>query len=180
MIAFMPEPHTLLIVVQPVETGRPAPSDACRAGAWPRFAGNTQPMKTSDTSAGAIPDCCNAARMAVAPSVGVGTPVNWPRKEPIAVRLAPTMTTESDMLPPGRCARRDAACRSPDYGVDAALRQTPMRQATCAARRGGSARARAAANRKLPPGFVLRRKPSSARRRRARALKVELVCGVEL
>jgi hypothetical protein len=28
----------------------------------------------------------------------VGTPVNWPRKEPIAVRLAPTMTMlTSDM-----------------------------------------------------------------------------------
>src|SRR3546814_11883577 len=26
------------------------------------------------------------------PSVVVGTPVNWPRKEPMAVRLAPTMT----------------------------------------------------------------------------------------
>src|SRR5690348_14529564 len=101
MIAFMPEPHTLLTVVQPVETGRPAPSEAWRAGACPRLAGNTQPMKTSDTSAGAIPDCCNAARMAVAPSVVVGTPVNWPRKEPIAVRLAPTITTESDMRSSG-------------------------------------------------------------------------------
>jgi hypothetical protein len=28
--------------------------------------------------------------------VGVGTPVNWPRKEPMAVRLAPAMTI-SDM-----------------------------------------------------------------------------------
>jgi hypothetical protein len=36
--------------------------------------------------------------MAVAPSLGVGTPVNWPRKEPIAVRRAATMTTwMSDM-----------------------------------------------------------------------------------
>src|SRR5690348_11192080 len=117
MIAFMPEPQTLLIVVQPVETGRPAPSDAWRAGAWPRFAGSTQPMKTSETSAGAIPDCCNAARMAAAPSVGVGTPVNWPRKEPIAVRLAPTITTESDM-------RSSGIGESPDYAPDAALRQT--------------------------------------------------------
>ena len=31
--------------------------------------------------------------MAVAPRVVAGTPVNWPRKEPMAVRLAPTMTT---------------------------------------------------------------------------------------
>ena len=33
--AFMPEPHILLTVVQPAASGRPAPSDACRAGAWP-------------------------------------------------------------------------------------------------------------------------------------------------
>ena len=98
MIAFMPEPQTLLIVVQPVPTGRSAPSDAWRAGAWPRLAGSTQPMITSVTSAGATPDWSSAARMAVAPSLGVGTPVNWPRKEPMAVRLAPTMTTlTSDM-----------------------------------------------------------------------------------
>src|SRR5690348_13904007 len=117
MIAFMPEPHTLLMVVQPVETGRPAPSAAWRAGAWPRFAGSTQPMKTSETSVGAIPDCCNAARMVVAPSVGVGTPVNWPRKEPIAVRLAPTITTESDIGNSGWIGEL------PDYAPDVAVRQ---------------------------------------------------------
>ncbi len=31
--AFMPEPQTLLIVVQPVDVVRPAASAACRAGA---------------------------------------------------------------------------------------------------------------------------------------------------
>ena len=97
MIAFMPEPHTLLIVVQPAEAGMPAASDACRAGAWPRLAGNTQPMKTSETSCGATPDCSSAARIAAAPRVGVGTPVNWPSMEPIAVRLAPVITMESAM-----------------------------------------------------------------------------------
>src|SRR6185437_2993580 len=60
--------------------------------AWPRLAGSTQPMITSLTSAGAPPDSPRAARMAVAPSFGVGTPVNWPRNEPMAVRLEPTMT----------------------------------------------------------------------------------------
>ena len=39
MAAFMPEPHILLIVVQPVASGRPAPSAAWRAGAWPWPAG---------------------------------------------------------------------------------------------------------------------------------------------
>src|SRR5581483_12113018 len=71
---------------------------------------------TSETSPAGTPDCCNAARMAVAPSVGVGTPVNWPSMEPIAVRLAPTITTESDMTV--------SVWSEPlDYAPDAAVRQ---------------------------------------------------------
>src|SRR5471030_2008059 len=97
MIDFMPEPQTLLIVVHPTDFGRPAASDACRAGAWPRFAGSTQPMITSDTSSAATPDCSSAALIAVAPSEVVGTPVNWPSMEPIAVRLAPTMTMDDGL-----------------------------------------------------------------------------------
>src|SRR6185312_11161930 len=123
MIAFMPEPHTLLTVVQPAPVGRSAARAAWRAGAWPRLAGSTQPMITSLTSAGATPDSSSAARMAVAPSFGVGTPVNWPRNEPIAVRLEPTMTMlGSDMeilrLRTGRRWRREtiadycSACRT--------------------------------------------------------------------
>ena len=42
--AFMPEPHILLMVTASVDLGRPAPSAAWRAGAWPRPAGRTQPM----------------------------------------------------------------------------------------------------------------------------------------
>src|SRR5690606_2307386 len=80
-IAFMPEPQTLLMVVQPAEVGRPAARAAWRAGAWPRLAGSTQPMITSDTSAAGTPACSSAAPMAAAPRVGVGTPLNWPRKE---------------------------------------------------------------------------------------------------
>src|SRR5690606_21902069 len=98
--AFIPDPQTLLMVVQPADTGMPAPSEACRAGAWPRPAGSTQPMITSSTWSGARPACSSAPVIALLPRIGVGTPVNWPRKEPIAVRLAPTMTT-SDMLTPG-------------------------------------------------------------------------------
>src|SRR5579883_153448 len=119
MIAFMPEPQTLLMVVHPTAVGMPAAREACRAGAWPRLAGSTQPMITSDTSSGATPDCCNAARMAAAPSVGVGTPVNWPSMEPIAVRLAPTMTMASDISDSGGEG-------SPDYAPDAAVRQESL------------------------------------------------------
>ena len=41
--ACMPDPHILLTVVASTERGRPAPSAACRAGAWPSPAGSTQP-----------------------------------------------------------------------------------------------------------------------------------------
>ena len=53
MVAFMPEPQTLLMVVAPVASGRPAPRAACRAGAWPCPAGSTLPMKTSSIFSGA-------------------------------------------------------------------------------------------------------------------------------
>ncbi len=92
MIAFMPEPHTLLMVVAPVDCGMPAASAAWRAGAWPRLAGSTQPMMTSSTSCAGTPACSSAAAMTLAPSCGVGVPVNWPRKEPMPVRLAAAMT----------------------------------------------------------------------------------------
>src|SRR5258705_7382457 len=125
MIAFMPEPQTLLIVVQPTDFGMPAASEAWRAGAWPRLAGNTQPMMTSDTSAPATPDCSSAALIAVAPSVVVGTPVNWPSMEPIAVRLAPAMTMELDM----RILRGFSAAsarRLQHYRADGTMRQTAV------------------------------------------------------
>ena len=88
----MPEPQTLLMVTQPAESGIPAAREAWRAGAWPRPAGSTQPMIASSTRSGVTPACSSAAVIAVAPSVGVGTPVNCPSMEPMGVRLAPTMT----------------------------------------------------------------------------------------
>src|SRR5690606_40761107 len=93
MMAFMPEPHTLLMVVAPAASGMPAAREAWRAGAWPRPAGSTQPMMTSSTWWAAMPAWSRAPPMAAAPRVGVGTPVNCPSMEPMAVRLAPTMTT---------------------------------------------------------------------------------------
>src|SRR5512144_2430856 len=106
MIAFMPEPQTLLIVVQPADFGSPAASAAWRAGAWPRLAGSTQPMITSFTSSAGTPACSSAALIAVAPSTVVGTPVNWPSMEPIAVRLAPAMTMDDD-IEDLRCSESD-------------------------------------------------------------------------
>ena len=58
----------------------------------------------------------SAARLAAAPSVGVGTPVNWPSMEPMAVRLAPTITMETDKM-------ASAWFETGNYALDAAVRQ---------------------------------------------------------
>src|SRR3954467_5769051 len=96
--AFMPEPHILFTVVQPAASGRPAPSDAWRAGAWPRPAGSTQPMITSCTSSGRSFARSTAARMAAAPSSGAAKLFSSPWKAPIGVRAAATMTIGSGIM----------------------------------------------------------------------------------
>src|SRR5262245_59846417 len=93
--AFMPEPHILLTVVQPVASGSPAPSAAWRAGACPCPAGSTQPMMTSCTSSGRSFARSTAARIAAAPSSGAAKPLSSPWKPPIGVRAAATMTIGS-------------------------------------------------------------------------------------
>src|SRR6185295_17837638 len=93
--AFIPEPHILFTVVQPAASGRPAPSEAWRAGAWPCPAGRTQPISTSCTSSGRIFARSTAARIAAAPSSGAANPLSSPWKAPIGVRLQPTMTIGS-------------------------------------------------------------------------------------
>src|SRR5215467_16327041 len=50
-------------------------------------------MKTVFTSSGLTPARCKAAWIAVAPSLGAGTDDSEPRKAPIGVRAAPTITT---------------------------------------------------------------------------------------
>src|SRR5258706_4089365 len=92
IVAFMPEPHILLMVVAGVALSRPAPSAACRAGAWPCPAWSTLPKIRSSTSLGFTPACSMAALMATAPSCEAVTELNLPCMDPIGVRLAPTMT----------------------------------------------------------------------------------------
>jgi hypothetical protein len=91
--ASSPEPHTLFTVTHGTLCGSPAASAACRAGACPTPAGSTIPMWTSPTSPGATPARSIAARIAVAPSFGAGTDDSDPKKLPMAVRAAPTITT---------------------------------------------------------------------------------------
>ena len=102
MVAFMPEPQTLLIVVAPVASGSPAPRAAWRAGAWPWPAGSTQPISASSMRAGESPARSSAARMTCDPSRVAGSPERSPRNRPSGVRTAATMTTGSiaDMGPP--------------------------------------------------------------------------------
>src|SRR6185436_657823 len=96
--AFMPEPHILFTVVQPVASESPAPSAAWRAGAWPWPAGSTQPMRTSCTSSGFSLARSTAARMAAAPSSGAAKPFSSPWKAPMGVRAAATMTIGSGFM----------------------------------------------------------------------------------
>src|SRR5690349_7118830 len=98
MAAFIPEPHILLMVVQPVASGNPAPSAAWRAGAWPWPAGSTQPMSTSCTSSGFSFARSTAARIAAAPSSGAAKPLSSPWNAPIGVRAAATITIGSAFM----------------------------------------------------------------------------------
>src|SRR5471030_88658 len=98
--AFIPEPHILLMVVQPVARVRPAPSDAWRAGAWPKPAGSTQPMMTSSTCSGLILARSTAARIAAAPSSVAANCFSSPWNAPRGVRAAETITIGSFMAVP--------------------------------------------------------------------------------
>ncbi len=95
IIASIAEPHILLTVVQPVESGRPALIDACRAGAWPCPAGRTQPKIVLSTSSGRMPARSTAALIAAAPRSLAASGDKSPWKPPIGVRAAPTMTIGS-------------------------------------------------------------------------------------
>ena len=96
MVAFMPEPHTLLIVVQPADSGRPAPSAAWRAGAWPttggRHAAHDHFLDLRGRDAGALPTADRDGaelRRGEAGQVALETTSG--------VRATETMTTGSDM-----------------------------------------------------------------------------------
>ena len=93
MIDFIPEEHTLLIVVQGTSCGRPANIAACLAGACPKLACNTFPMYTSFTIFGSIPAFSIAPFIAAAPNFVADTDDKDPPKLPIGVRTADTITT---------------------------------------------------------------------------------------
>ncbi len=82
----MPEPHILLTVVAATDRGRPALRAAWRAGAWPRPAGRTQPIRICSISSGETPDRSTAAFTAAAPSSVALTEPSAPWNPPMGVR----------------------------------------------------------------------------------------------
>src|SRR4051812_7029165 len=95
IVAFMPEPQTLLMVVAPVASGNLAPRAAWRAGAWPCPAGSTLPMKIS--SIRSVPSLArsSAAPITWEPSLWALSGERSPMKRPNGVRAAERMTTGS-------------------------------------------------------------------------------------
>jgi hypothetical protein len=111
--AFIAEPHILLTVVQPADSGSPALIAAWRAGACPWPAGSTLPMITSCTSSAATPARSTAARMATAPRSPAASDAKSPERPPMGVRAAPTMTMGSFCITaPWVAARRRRATGS--------------------------------------------------------------------
>src|ERR1700730_14873713 len=98
MVAFMPEPQTLLMVVAPVASGGPPPRAAWRAGAWPCPAGSTHPMNTSSIRSGASFARSTAAPMTCEPSLCALNGDRSPMNLPSGVRAAETMTTGSEAV----------------------------------------------------------------------------------
>src|SRR6202040_2181781 len=97
MVAFMPEPQTLLMVVAPVESGSLAPRAACRAGAWPCPAGSTQPMNTSSMRSGDSFARSTAAPITWLPRLWALKGERSPWNLPSGVLAAETMTTGSGL-----------------------------------------------------------------------------------
>lgn len=93
IMVFIPDEHTLLMVVQIVFVGRPPNMAACRAGAWPSPADTTFPMYTSSTSEAAIPARLTTASIAIPPNWVAESEESVLWKLPMGVRVAATMNT---------------------------------------------------------------------------------------
>ena len=94
----MPEPHIFDSVTAPADCGRPAPSAAWRAGAWPWPAIRQLPSSTSLTASPVTPARSTAALIATLPSWCAASALKSPSRPPIGVRAAETMTMESAMV----------------------------------------------------------------------------------
>ena len=91
--ACRPEPQTLLSVIAPTETGRPALITAWRAGAWPMPADSTLPMNTRSTSPRLAPARFTASSTTMPPRSDADIGESAPWNDPIGVRTAEQITT---------------------------------------------------------------------------------------
>ena len=91
--AWRPEPHTLLTVMAPVETGKSALITHWRAGACPMPAERTLPMIIRSTSSGFAPARRTASRTATAPRSEADRAEKAPWNVPMGVRTALAITT---------------------------------------------------------------------------------------
>ena len=89
---FRPEPHILFTVKHSTELGSPALIAACLAGACPCPADKTLPIITSCIAFGSIPVSSSIDFITIPPNSGAEIEDRLPRKEPIGVLLAETMT----------------------------------------------------------------------------------------
>ena len=99
MMAFSPEPQTLLIVRHGVEFLIPAIKAACLAGACPTPAVRTSPIIHSLTSSAETLDFFKASAIAIDPKRGAGTVENPPWKDPTGVLAKLVITTFSIKKP---------------------------------------------------------------------------------
>ena len=93
MMAFMLEPHILLIVRAGIEAGIPLFRADWRAGCCPIPADRTLPMMTSSIILVSIPVCSRVALLAMAPKSTAGVLNRAPLNLPCAVLTPPTITT---------------------------------------------------------------------------------------
>src|SRR6201988_2648407 len=126
MVAFMPDPQTLLMVVAPVASGSLAPRAAWRAGAWPCPAGNTQPMNTSSTRSGDNLARSTAAPITWEPSLWALKGVSSPRNLPSGVRAADTKTSGSEAVGMGAVLLRNQIALYDDAHLICPMGQNAM------------------------------------------------------
>jgi hypothetical protein len=93
IVAWSPEPQTLLTIVQLTESGKAPFLEACLAGAWPTPAETTFPTNNSWILSGSIPVRSIVLRMLTPAKAGAVNMDKSPRKRPMGVLLAPMSHT---------------------------------------------------------------------------------------
>src|SRR5688572_6629853 len=157
--ALRPEPHTLLTVKAPTESGTPPRRAAWRAGFCPSPAASTQPRITSSTAAGSTRARRRASATASPPSSVALKPASEPWNLPIGVRQALAMTTSCIG---GLRARRRR------WTAEAGARRAPSRESEPPSKRPWNIAARPHPGPATAPGPARRRALRRCNRPRGR------------